>query len=411
MNKLWLVAWYEYRRNVLRKSFVILLLSVPLIIALSVGLGALISSLENNKNALGYVDLAGFLASDPLPAPQPGESPDSVGGGAHVPLVAFSSEAGARAALEAGDIQAYYVISEDYAESNRVELVYIKLPGDNATRQFWDFMQINRLTDLPVEVARRAVAGSNMVVRWPDSVPGGGREFSEQAFINTLAPLFIGLASIILFFTNAGYLAHAVSGEKENRMIEILATSISPGQLIGGKVVGIVGIALTQVLCWTSFAALAVWIGARFLGVTVLQRIDIDPRIVAQMVLLGLPMYVMAAGVMVTLASALSASSDASQLGGLLIQPVMIPFYLAQHIMERPDSALTIGLSLFPATALSTYSFRLTFTPVPLWQVGASAGILVLCALGSLWLAGRAFRLGMLRYGKRLRFKEILGGR
>jgi ABC-2 type transport system permease protein len=357
------------------------------------------------------VDLAGFLASDPLPAPRPGESPDSVGGGSQVPLVAFGSEAEARAALESGDIQAYYVISEDYAESNQVELVYIKPPGDNATRQFWDFMQINQLRDLPVEVARRAVAGSNLVVRWPEDMPGGGREFSEQAFINTLAPLFIGLASIILFFTNAGYLAQAVSGEKENRMIEILATSISPGQLIGGKVVGIVGIALTQLVCWTAFAALAVWVGARFMGVTVLQRIDIDPRVVAQMIVLGLPMYVMAAGVMVTLASALSASSDASQLGGLLIQPVMIPFYLAQHIMERPDSALTIGLSLFPATALSTYSFRLTFTPVPFWQVGASAGILALCALGSLWLAGRAFRLGMLRYGQRLRLKEILGGR
>jgi len=130
---------------------------------------------------------------------------------------------------------------------------------------------------------------------------------------------------------------------------------------------------------------------------------------VAQMVVLGIPTYGMAAGVMVALASALSASQDASQMGGLMIQPVMIPFYLAQHITEHPDSALTIGLSMFPVTALSTFSFRLTFSPVPFGQVAASAGVLTLCALGSIWLAGRAFRLGMLRYGQRLRWRELFG--
>jgi len=409
MAKFWSVAWYEYQRNVFRKGFILLLLSVPLMIALSVGVGMLIDSLENNNNPVGYVDLAGFLV-DPLPAPKRGDSPGSVGDGGQVPLVPFQNEEAARAALEAGELQAYYLISEDYEVSNRVDLFYITPPGDNAARQFWDFMQINRVSNLPTEVARRAVAGSNLVVYWPEEVPGGGRTFSEQAFVNTLAPVFIGLSFILLFFMNAGYLAQAVAREKENRTIEILMTSVSPGQLMGGKIVGIAAIAATQLLSWTAFAALAVWVGGRLLGVTALQHVDIDLRIVAQIVALGIPMYVMAAGVMVTLASALSAGQDASQMGGLLIQPVMIPFYLVQQIIEHPASALTIGLSLFPVTALSTFSFRLALAPVPLWQVLVSTGVLTLCALGSVWLAGRAFRLGMLRYGQRLRLREILGG-
>jgi ABC-2 type transport system permease protein len=72
---------------------------------------------------------------------------------------------------------------------------------------------------------------------------------------------------------------------------------------------------------------------------------------------------------------------------------------------------LAIGLTLAPFTALLTTSFRNMFTVVPWWQVAASATIQTLCAVGGIWLASRAFRLGMLRYGQRLRWREILKAR
>jgi ABC-2 type transport system permease protein len=56
-----------------------------------------------------------------------------------------------------------------------------------------------------------------------------------------------------------------------------------------------------------------------------------------------------------------------------------------------------------------TVGFRSLFSVVPLWQVAASVAIQTACAVGALWLAGRAFRLGMLRYGQRLSLREILG--
>jgi ABC-2 type transport system permease protein len=127
------------------------------------------------------------------------------------------------------------------------------------------------------------------------------------------------------------------------------------------------------------------------------------------MAAVAIPMYIMAAGLMTALGASMATGQDAQQMAALFLQPAVLPFYFATHILKNPGSALALVLSLFPATAVSTYSFRLAFTPVPAWQIAASAGLLTLCALGAVLLAGRAFRLGMLRYGQRLRWRELFG--
>ena len=76
MSKLWLVAKYEYVRNVFKKSFIFVVLSVPLILALSIGLGWLINRMENPDAPAGYVDHAGVL-TDPIPAPKRADSPNN----------------------------------------------------------------------------------------------------------------------------------------------------------------------------------------------------------------------------------------------------------------------------------------------------------------------------------------------
>lgn len=406
MSKLWLVAKYEYVRNVFKKSFLLLTLSVPLILALSFGLGWLINHMENPDAPAGYVDQAGVLA-EPIPAPQRASSPNNPSSSDLVTLIPFQTEQEARQALESKAIQAYYVVSADYRQTNRVELVYIEPPGDNVTRQFWDFMQINKITDLPPEIARRAVAGSNLIVRWPEDGPGGGREFSERTFLNNLLPFFIGLAFIMLLFMSSGTLTQAVATEKENRTMEIVVTSISPGQLIGGKVLGIIAMTLTQVLAWVAFAALATFIGGRYLDIGILQNLSVDPRTIITMLAIAAPTYVMIASLMTAVGATVAEGQDAQQVAGIFSLPIMAPVWFAVLIIENPNSPLAIGLSLFPPTSLTTVAMRMMSVPIPLWQVAVSVTLLVLCAGGAVWLAGRAFRLGMLRYGQRLDWREL----
>ena len=96
MTKLWLVARHEYRRNVFKKSFILALLSLPLMIALNIGMGLFIESTENNDAPAGYVDHANLL-TDPIPTPAAGSREP-------IALIPFQTEDDARAALESEDI-------------------------------------------------------------------------------------------------------------------------------------------------------------------------------------------------------------------------------------------------------------------------------------------------------------------
>ncbi len=409
MSKLWLVFVYEYKRHAFKKTFLFALLSMPLAILLTFGIGHFFDRMENDLRPVGYVDHAGLL-TDPLPAPPRGGRPMSPGAPRLVPLLAFETEEAARAALETKQIQAYYVVTADYSRSKQVNLVYFEPPTSNATRQFWDFMQINLLTDLPQDIARRAVADSNLIVRWPDSAPGGAREFSEGTFLATFAPLFGGLAFIILLFMASGYLMGAVAEEKENRTMEILVTSLSPGRLIGGKVLGIIAVVLTQLLAWIVFGVLAVWIGGHVLGITLLQSFALDVSMLGKMTAIALPSFVMIAALMTALGATVTEVHEAQQATAIFALPFMAPYWFAGQILQDPSGPLAVGLSIIPPTSLSTMSLRIGFSPVPNWQLAASALLVTCCALGALWLAGRAFRLGMLRYGQRLAFRELLSG-
>jgi ABC-2 type transport system permease protein len=201
-GKTWHVARYEYARRVLRPSFLFILLSLPLAVALFAAIVVLAERLSASDLPMGYVDRAGVL---PVQAPLPatvaagGRSPGESNAGQLVPLVAYGTEHAARAALDAGEVQAYFVIADDYRQTDRVALVYADPPSDEAVRQFRDFLQRSLLHDLPPAVAARAVTGSHLMVETPD----GARTLSPERLLDTLLPFFVGMAIMMLFFLNA----------------------------------------------------------------------------------------------------------------------------------------------------------------------------------------------------------------
>ncbi len=373
MIKLWLVAWHEYRQHVLKRSFLFALLSVPLLIAvlaLVAKVPSLLDSMNTRYTAVGYVDHAGVLA---------GNVPVSTGSSEQtVQLIAFSTEEAATAALEAEEIEAYYVLGADYHQTRQVELVYIDEPGGDAVRQFREFLRVNLLADQPVEIAQRALEGSHHTVRSPD----GRREFSGSLTLGQLLPALTGLALVALIFFSSGYLMQAVVEEKSNRTMEILVTSISSNQLVGGKVLGIIAVSVTQFLGWIVFAILAAIVGGQFLGVEWLQDLGVDPQAVLMMIALVVPAYVMAAALMTAIGAAFTEEQVGQQIVALFISFYMIPLGLIIPLMRTPNSSLAVGLSLFPLTAPVILPLRTLFTPVPLWQTAAAVAIQSLLALG-----------------------------
>jgi ABC-2 type transport system permease protein len=396
MNKLWRVIAHEYGRHAFKKSFLLGLLSMPLLVVVMIGTIFVILLIETDTTPLGYVDHSGFLAN-PIPPPTP-EAPDRP-----VKMIPYADEASAKADLEAKKIAGYYVLAEDFPASGRSQLVYIEEPKSSGTSQFRAFIVANLLASQPADVAHRVVDGTTLTIKTAD----GKRTMSEEDWFNVLLPIFAALAFFIAISSSSGYLMQAVVDEKENRTMEIIVTSVSPNQLMAGKVIGILGVGFTQLFAWFSFLVLGVLIGGIWLPFLRNVSMPLDTVMILLAVLL--PCFVMLSGLMAAAGATVTEAREGQQVAGLFTMPIWIPYFLFAMFIENPNSPLAVVLTLFPLTAPMTIILRLGFTVIPTWQLVISVILLVLSAIGSLWLAGRAFRLGMLMYGQKLPWRQVLG--
>ena len=397
MSKIWLVAINEFKTNVFKKSFIFVLLSVPLFVGFMIGFGMFMSSREKDNRPIGYVDLAGILAN-PIPAPV--DDPQEA-----ISFIPFSNEEDAQAALRRKEIQAYYLFHPDYAENRTTDMIYIQTPGSNATRQFHDFLQINLLSNKPTEIAQRAVGGNRVTVRSPDGTrefPAGGPPFG------VVLPVFIGLGLMILLMTASGFMMDGVVQERENRTIEVIVTSISPGQMVAGKILGIVWICLTELVAWGLFAILAVFLARNVYGIEWFQNLTVDWRGILAVVAVGLPTFVLASAIMFLIGSTVAEAQEGQGLGPILFLLSISPTWFIMKIGEAPDGIFAIVLSFVPFASLLTVGIRNMLIAVPWWQILGSAALQTLLAVGAIWLAGRAFRFGMLRTGQRIRLGEVI---
>ncbi len=396
MNKAWLVFKYEYTRHVLRKRFLITLLSMPLFMGFIMGISVVASLLSINRNPIGYVDQAGILAGYTPSEPKEGLFEFDL---IYTP---YATEESARVDMEKKSIQAYFVVPTDFLQTNLIKLAYLVAPGNNIEGQIESLIHHQILSSQPAEILQRIEDGNHMTVISAD----GTRQVGEHDWINLVILFGSGILFIIVVFTSSGYLMQALVEEKENRTMEIVVTSVSPEQLMTGKVLGNLSVGLTQLLAWAVIIVAAILIGRN--SVDWMQNIHINTSTIVVFALTMFPAFVMVAALMALLGSTVSETREASQWTSLITLPVVAPYWLASMIIVNPNSPLAVGLSLFPLTAPVTISMRMAVAVIPMWQIAASSALLFVCAGGAIWLAARAFRLGMVRYGKKIMIKELL---
>ncbi len=398
MRKVWLIAQHHFSEEARKRTFLLLLFALPLFLAFAMGLGYLFSHLDRQHTTLGYVDPAGWL-TDPQAGPL---DPD-------VTLVAFEAQAEAHRALEAGEIDAYYLLPAasrvpSAADVPLALLVYFEPPPYTATRTFQDLVRRSQLAGQPAILVERTVSGAHVTVRATDSnreFPGGDPTLAH------FLPLVAAAIFSFLVMTTLGYLGEAVVSEKENRTIEVVMTSVSAGRLMAGKVIGGLGIALLQILVWVACLVLAVVLGGTVLEVEWLQNINPNWRDVAMVVIVALPAYLLVAAFTTALGATLVETQEVQQLGGFSFLVLFLPLYLLIPLSQAPNGPLALAFTFFPLTSVATVAVRSLLMEVPAWQVVVAAGIALASGLLMIWLAGRAFRVSMLRYGQRVRWREL----
>ena len=110
---------------------------------------------------------------------------------------------------------------------------------------------------------------------------------------------------------------------------------------------------------------------------------------------------------MIAIGTMVTSTQEGQSFSSVFIILHMIPLYVGAVFLENPDSSLAVVLSILPFTSLMATGMRNLFYSVPGWQIALSASVQAIFALGAIWMASRAFRLGMLRYGQRLEWRNL----
>ena len=244
----------------------------------------------------------------------------------------------------------------------------------------------------------------------------------------------MGFFMYFMIFFYGSMVMNSAFEEKKNRIIEILASSIKPFQLMLGKVIGIAMIALTQLAIW---AVLGVIIFAFFtVGVIPnMQRTSFETEIPAEIqtnmtirmiesltgentlntgaIVFGLIFFFLFGYLFYsTLFSAVGSltDDDPNQAQHFMIPltiPIILSIFIMMNVIENPHSSLAVWASIIPFSSPLIMLARIPFNP-PAWQLAVSCIVLVLSFFGSTWVSGKIFRTAILMYGKNLKWKDVL---
>jgi ABC-2 type transport system permease protein len=395
MKKFWLVCKHEYLRHVLRKRFIMALLSVPIFMVVIVGVGILAVVLGSDSRPVGYVDQSGLFTNAQVP-PNTGRSITP-----KTQQIRFDNQGSAEEALANKEIQGIFLIAPDYWETGNVILIADTALDSSVTWDFRKFILYNLLTSEPGNLRQRLVNGPEIVIRTVDDV----RQLDSSNPLTFLIPVFSGILFMIAINTSGGYLMQAVVEEKENRTMEIVLTSVSTDQLMAGKIFGNLSVGLTQLAIWLLAAAGGIIFALNYFPE--FANFGLDTTFVWVLLATFLPAFIMVAALMAMIGATTTETREAQQISALFTIPIAIPFWFMGLIITNPNSPVAVGLSLFPLTAPVTLPMRVMLTNLQFWEVGLPVGLLIIFAAGAIWLASRAFRLGLLRYGKKLSLREI----
>ncbi|MBI2917183.1 MAG: ABC transporter permease [Chloroflexi bacterium] len=393
MRKTMAIARHEFLVTLRRRSFQVMTLLLPALALVGVfGFQAIQGRVPGTgpEARFGYVDGSGLFGGH---REQPGAL-----------FTQYPSLEAARADLLGREIDAVYVFPASYMETGNV----VKYTADGGLdmerdlpRPLKGFILANLLEGAPAQVAERV--GTPAIVSTVRLASTGEPSPVDAGRV----VFFFGTALLLVMsiFMSSGFLLQGIVEEKENRIMEVLLSSVNTAQLMVGKVLGLGAAGLTQVGVWLASALLLTRLASA--TIPLLSGLSF-PGVLGLVGLLYFVLgYFLFSALLAALGSISTTAREGQQISGLFVMPALVPIYAWPYIVAHPDSGLSLFLTLFPLTAPVTVMQRIGAGSIAAWEVAGSALVLVAAALSALWAAGRLFRAYLLMYGKRPGLVEI----
>ncbi len=421
MDKLFAVIRREYMERVRTKWFLIATIFGPVFFGALMILPGLLAS-RGKASAEGtniaIIDATAVGLGDRIALNLAGGAT----GSASIPTVqsvpaseVAQAESLATAGVMNGSIVGYLVVDSSTLTSDRA-----RYAGKNTTALF-DMQRIQRSVQREIVGLRIAESGID---------PETGRRISSVSVnVETerlsnrgrggsgMVNLFVGLAvAMLLYMTIFIYGLNVLRGvleEKQTRVAEVVIASVSATKLLAGKVIGVGGVGLTQ---------LALWLGMSYVMYTVRQPLlasfgvnaapfvlpDIGTATLLLLLAFFLLGFMLYAGLFAAAGATVSSEQEAQQVQMPIILLLVSSIMFVQNFMMNPDGGFSRVMSMLPWSASIVMPLRMTVSPVPTAEIIIALASVTVGAVLSVLVAARIYRVGLLMYGKRAGFGEVL---
>lgn len=434
MNKTLLIIKREYLSRVKKKSFIVMTILGPILMAATMILPAFLADWsEATHKRVAVLDETGWFY----------EKFDDQENITFYYLQDDLETSKNKAISQKGDLLLYIPRTELNIPVN-AELFSAKQPGLNVTAYIRNVMKSEvenkklLASGIDPDVLKSTKVNINLATI---RIEEGGVETKSNTEVEVGLSVFAGIMIYFFIFLYGAQVLKGVMEEKSSRIVEVIISSVKPTQLMMGKIIGIALVGLTQFFLWIVLTGtLLVIFQAGFLQGDMQQNImpfnqsnpiveqsiatgsttDMDKFTMVTEIIDGINFKVMIfsfifyflggfllyASLFAAIGGAVDQDADTQQFMLPVSIPLIFSVIMVGVIINQPDSPLAIWMSLIPFTSPVVMMMRIPFG-VPLWQIWTSAALLILGFIATTWLAGKIYRTGILMYGKKVNYVEI----
>lgn len=427
-NKTWLVIRREYLERVSKKSFIITTILVPLLMVLLMCIPAIITLFHTSSTQVyAVLDRSGIVAHELAD----GESVTFVS--VNMPLDSLKADDAFSGVL---------VIGSNVLDNPSDVQLYIHGPGSMEHEKYIS-KQIKSIVEAKRLEAYNIANLDEILHNIRANVVLSTYRLDNEDESSTSTTVCFVLGSIMAFLLYMFLLIYgqmvmtSIIEEKNNRVLEIVVSSVRPEQLMLGKIVGIGLVAVTQIVIWMAILATLVGVALPLLlpddlaaqmstlntadlsqveaefGTDLIQTVSMLGNIgyiislFAYLTIFLIGGFLLYASIFAAIGSSVDNIQDASQLTTLPTIPIIAAIVCATTIGSDPNSSLAMWLSMFPFTSPIIMMVRIPFD-IPAWQIWVSIVLLFATFLFMVWIAAKIYRVGIFMYGKKPSIKELI---
>lgn len=414
MNALGLIIQREYFERVRRKSFIITTIVVPVVMLAIMASPALFMLLgKSEQKTVVVVDHTGLIM------------PRLVG---NEEIKFLSSTASVDSLRANEDNEAILIIGDKAVEdpSKGISLLSrgaLSMMTDTyITGQLERAIEDVRLSRYDIPDIRDIMESVKANVTLTTIRIDSDRDTETSSAMSYILSMVLDMLLYMFILIYGQMVMTSIIEEKNNRVLEIVVSSVKPFQLMLGKITGVGLVAITQILIWALLIAVGLSVAAPFINpdnmgtdspaeltAAISQFTDLGflLTILVCMVLFFIGGFLFYSSIYAAIGSAVSNVQDASQLSSIATLPVIIGIVGSMAIMQDPNSVFAFWISVIPFTSPMAMMSRLPYG-VPFWEIALSVGVLYISFLFMIWMCGKIYRVGIFMYGKKPSFVEII---